>query len=112
MRIFGRDIKIEKVPKKTKKAKPKKKMETSKKLAWWAVVVATLTIITHYTLTALGLEPSADVTVAIVTACISYLVAYAAKSYGEKASRNKYGLDADGNPLGASSGTTEGEKHP
>lgn len=52
--------------------------EFSKKLAAWAVLVAT----------------------AAFTACIGYLVSYAAKSATEKISRNRHGLDADGNPIG------------
>lgn len=110
MKIFGHELKLEKLPEEPKPNRPpKRRMETSKKLAWWAITITTLIIATHYILTMLGTEPSAEVTVAIVTACTSYLVAYAAKSYGEKASRNKHGLDADGNPL---SKTVEGEKHP
>lgn len=40
-----------------------------------------------------------DVTNTIFTACIGYLVTYAAKSATEKVSRNRHGLDADGNPI-------------
>ena len=35
----------------------------------------------------------------IFTACIGYLITYAAKSGFEKNSRNKYGRDEYGNPL-------------
>ena len=104
MRIFGRELKLEKVQK-----PPKKKMETSKKLAWWAVMVATASLITHYALTALGMEPSGELTGGVFTACIGYLITYAGKSLGEKMSRNRHGLDADGNPLRK---TVEGEEHP
>lgn len=31
---------------------------------------------------------------------VGYLVSYAAKSATEKISRNRHGLDADGNPIG------------
>ena len=107
MKIFGHEIKLEKLPEKPKvNPPPKKRMETSKKLAWWAVMVATASLVTHYTLTAYGLEPSGDLTNGVFIACIGYLITYAGKSLGEKMSRNKYGLDADGNPL------TKGEKHP
>ena len=58
--------------------------EFSKKLAAWAVLVATA---------------AADVTTTVFTACIGYLVSYAAKSATEKISRNRHGLDADGNPI-------------
>ena len=40
-----------------------------------------------------------DVTTTVFTACIGYLITYAGKSLGEKVSRNKHRLDADGNPL-------------
>lgn len=91
-----------------KKRKSSKKVETSKKLAWWAVVVASVATITHYTLAGFGLEPSAELTVAVFTACIGYLITYAGKSLGEKVSRNRHNLDADGNPLTA----PKEEEHP
>lgn len=40
------------------------------------------------------------------TACVGYLITYAGKSLGEKISRNRHGLDADGNPLPDPSGDT------
>lgn len=50
-------------------------------------------------------RPPSDVTTTIFTACIGYLVSYAAKSATEKISRNRHGLDADGNPIsGAGAG--------
>ena len=107
MRIFGRELKLEKVPKPPKS--PRKKMETSKKLAWWAVMVATASLITHYVLTSLGMEPSGELTGGVFGGCIGYLITYAGKSLGEKMSRNKHGLDVDGNPLRK---TVEGEEHP
>ena len=91
-----------------KKRKSTKKVETSKMLAWWAVAVASVATTVHYTLTAFSLEPSAELTVAIFTACIGYLITYAGKSLGEKISRNKHGLDADGNLLSA----VREEEHP
>ena len=81
--------------------KPRKKMETSKKLAWWAVMVASAVLVTHYVLAAHGLEPSGDLTGGVFAACIGYLITYAGKSLGEKMSRNKHGLDAEGYPLAA-----------
>ncbi len=91
-----------------KKRKSTKKVETSKMLAWWAVAVASVATTVHYTLTAFSLEPSAELTVAIFTACTGYLIAYAGKSLGEKISRNKHGLDADGTLLSA----VKEEEHP
>lgn len=37
---------------------------------------------------------------------MGYLITYAGKSLGEKISRNRHGLDADGNPLPDPSGDT------
>ena len=62
-----------------KRAKTRRPWEFKKKLAAWAVLIATAT--------------------AIFTACIGYLVSYAAASTTEKVSRNRHGLDADGNPF-------------
>lgn len=77
----------------------KKKLEFSKLLAIWAVGIATLAAAASYILAAFYREAVSDVTTAIFTGCIGYLVTYAGKSLGEKMSRNKHHLDADGNPL-------------
>ena len=47
---------------------------------------------------------ASDVSIAIFTACIGYLVSYAAASTTEKVSRNRHGLDADGNPISGAAG--------
>lgn len=78
--------------------KRRKKIETSKKLAVWAVCIATGASIASYVLAALGHEAVSDVTTVIFTACIGYLITYAGKSLGEKVSRNKHGLDENGKP--------------
>ena len=78
--------------------KNKRKIETSKKLAVWAVCIATGASVASYVLSALGHEAVSDVTTVIFTACIGYLITYAGKSLGEKVSRNKHGLDEDGKP--------------
>ena len=85
----------------------KKKTETSKMLAYWAVTVATVSAAASYLLSAFSRESVGDLTGTIFTACIGYLIAYAGKSLGEKVSRNKHGLDADGNPYPATSGDWE-----
>lgn len=72
--------------------------ETSKLLAYWAVAVASASLIASYALAAFGLDSVSDLTVAVFSACIGYLVTYAGKSLGEKISRNRHGLDADGLP--------------
>ncbi len=73
--------------------------EFSKKLAIWAVVVATATAAASYVLAFRDQQTASEVTTTIFTACIGYLVTYAAKSATEKVSRNRHGLDADGNPI-------------
>ena len=82
-----------------KSRRKSKKVEVSKKLAWWAASVATSSAIASYTLAACGRESVSELTSTIFTACIGYLITYAGKSLGEKISRNKHGLDADGNPI-------------
>ena len=77
----------------------KKPWEFSKKLAAWAVVIATLSTAASYILAALGRETAGEVTTTIFTACIGYLITYAAKSATEKISRNRHGLDEDGMPI-------------
>lgn len=95
---------------KRKRRKAKKKpLEFSKLLAIWAVVIATAAAAASYTLAALYREAVSDVTTAIFTGCIGYLVTYAGKSLGEKMSRNKHNLDADGNPLPAKEEPPEDE---
>ena len=81
------------------KKKRKKKIEFSKILAVWAVLIATGTAVTSYILAAFYRESVSDVTITIFTACTGYLITYAGKSLCEKVSRNKHHLDADGNPL-------------
>ena len=79
--------------------------EFKKKLAAWAVLAATLSAVASYVLAFLDKQTASDVSIAIFTACIGYLVSYAAASTTEKVSRNRHGLDADGNPIsGAGAG--------
>ena len=52
-----------------------------------------------YILAALGRETAGEVTTTVFTACIGYLITYAAKSATEKISRNRHGLDEDGMPI-------------
>lgn len=79
--------------------KPKRPWEFSKKLAAWAVVIATVSMAASYILAALGRETAGEVTTTVFTACIGYLITYAAKSATEKISRNRHGLDEDGTPM-------------
>ncbi len=73
--------------------------EFKKKLAAWSVVVATASATASFILAAMDKQTVSDVTSTIFTACIGYLISYAAASATEKVSRNRHGLDADGFPL-------------
>ena len=73
--------------------------EFKKKLAAWAVVVATASATASFVLAAMDKQTVSDVSSTIFTACIGYLISYAAASATEKVSRNRHGLDADGFPL-------------
>lgn len=68
--------------------------------------MASLSAATSYLLSAFGRDPVSEVTGTIFTACVGYLITYAGKSLGEKISRNRHRLDADGNPLPDPSGDT------
>lgn len=81
------------------KQKERRPWEFSKKLAVWAVAISTISSAVSYVLAFRDKQTASDVTTAIFTACIGYLVSYAAKSATEKISRNRHGLDADGVPF-------------
>lgn len=95
---------------KKRRRKRKKKIEASKKLAYWAASVATLSAASSLLLSAFERDPVGELTGTIFTACVGYLITYAGKSLGEKISRNRHGLDADGNPLPDPSGDTLNNK--
>ena len=77
----------------------KKKIEFSKFLVTWALVLTTICVAVSYCLALFDHDPVQDVTVSVATACIAIGVAYQAKSYGEKNSRNKYGVDMHGEKI-------------
>lgn len=81
------------------KKKHDKKMEFSKKLAVWAMVAASISVILSYILAWAEKDSVSDMSLGIFTACVGYLITYAAKSGFEKNSRNKYGRDKYGNLL-------------
>ena len=54
--------------------------------------------VASYALAYMDKQTASDVTIAIITACGSVIAAYIAASTGEKVSRNRHGLDADGLP--------------
>ena len=108
---------------KKRRRKRKKKIEASKKLAYWAASVATLSAASSLLLSAFGRDPVGELTGTIFTEAQLNAWAktnedskilnlgwaqfpYAGKSLGEKISRNRHGLDADGNPLPDPSGDT------
>jgi len=82
-----------------KRRRAKHSWEFSKKLAAWAVVVATASAAASFVLAAMDKQTVSDVSTTIFTACIGYLITYAAKSATEKISRNRHGLDKDGMPM-------------
>ena len=95
-----------------KKGTTKTKLDETKLVPWlkangyWAASVATLSAASSLLLSAFGRDPVGELTGTIFTACVGYLITYAGKSLGEKISRNRHGLDADGNPLPDPSGNT------
>lgn len=60
-------------------------------------------------LSILDKDPISDITVAVYTVCGGGILGYIIKSAFEKNSRNKYGLDEFGNPLGVTGLNTENE---
>lgn len=79
--------------------KKKRKMEFSKKLVVWALALTTLCLATSYILSYLDHDACSEITTAVVTTCIAIAVSYEVKSYGEKNSRNKYGIDENGHRI-------------
>lgn len=73
----------------------KKKIEFSKVLVSWALVITSLCIIASYALSIQGLEPCAEITEAVITTNLGIVAAYEAKSFGEKNSRNKYNISLE-----------------
>lgn len=94
--------------KKRKSANERPPWEFSKRLAAWCVMIATAAAVASYVLAFRGLETAEGITTTIFTACVGYLVTYAAKSATEKISRNRHGLDADGNPIEQHNDNMEG----
>lgn len=81
------------------KKKKAKKTEFSKKLVVWALTVTTVCIFLSFVLAFTDHATCDEVTTTVAQACIAIAVSYEAKSFGEKNSRNKYGIDADGNRI-------------
>ena len=94
--------------KKRKSANERPPWEFSKRLAAWCVMIATAAAVASYVLAFRGLETAEGITTTIFTACVGYLMTYAAKSATEKISRNRHGLDGDGNPIEQHNDNMEG----
>ena len=79
--------------------KNKRKWEFKKWLAFWCMLLIMVAVGLSFYLAYTDHQTVSDVTTTIITACIAYLVSYAAASTTEKVSRNRHGLDADGIPF-------------
>ena len=79
----------------------KKKIEFSKLLVGWALIITTACIACSYILSFTDHDPCSEITGGVVTTCIAIAVSYEAKSLGEKHSRNRFGLDENGKKIGA-----------
>lgn len=82
-----------------KNSKTKKRPEYSKLLAAWSLGAATVCLIVSFLLSWLDHDPCSEITIAMVTAATAVVDFYMHKSLKEKDSRNKYGIDADGNRI-------------
>ena len=94
-----RQLRYTRKPKEKKPKRARKPMEFKKRLAAWAATLATLAFVLSYVLAFFDKQTVSDVTNTVFTACVGYLISYAAASLGEKASRNKHGIDEDGQPF-------------
>lgn len=82
-----------------KRTKKRKRIEFSKIIVIWVLVITTLTVAGSYVLSIFHRDTVEGLAGILVSSCAVCLVSYAIKSLGEKHSRNKYHLDADGNPI-------------
>ena len=87
--------------------KSKRKWEFKKWLAFWCMLLIMGTVIASFYLSYTDHQTVSDVTTTIITACVAYLVSYAAASTTEKVSRNRHGLDADGIPYNTNNNETD-----
>ena len=77
----------------------KRKIEFKKKLAIFSVILIVIVTNASFILAFMGLVVPEQMTNTIIGTAFGYLVAYATTSTVEKNSRNKYGIDIDGNPI-------------
>lgn len=90
--------------KRKKQPEKKRKLTFTKMVVMWVLVLTTLTVIASYVLAAFDKQTVETLTGTIVASLATLLVTYCIKSLGEKASRNKYHLDENGNPIQNESG--------
>lgn len=91
--------KVGKSPAEQKTTKPK--LEFKKKLLIWSLVATSICIAASYILSACGLESVSEIATSMIETCLGAIVGYCIATLGEKHSRNKYGIDPDGNPIPA-----------
>lgn len=72
-----------------------KKFEFSKFLVVWALCITSICVGLSYLLALTDHDSVSDVTISVVTTCVAIAVGYEAKSFGEKNSRNKYGIQIE-----------------
>ena len=85
--------------KKKKTAQKKRRLSFSKIVVLWVLILTTASVIASYTLSAFDKQTVESLSMTLITALAASIVTYCIKSLGEKASRNKYHLDENGNPI-------------
>ena len=73
-------------------------MEFKKKLVISIVAATYFCIVASYVLSAMGMEPVSEIAVQMIITCLGAGIGYLIATATEKNSRNKYGLDRNGNP--------------
>lgn len=79
--------------------KKKRPMEFKKKLMISIVAGTFACIAASYILAACGMESASDIAVQMIVTCLGAVVGYLIATVTEKNSRNKYGVDKNGNPI-------------
>ena len=82
----------------------------SKKIVKWVIWLTTLAVVADIVLAYCGRNTNGETTRAVITSLAVTVVGYGAKSAFEKRERNKYNLDADGNPRERTDGNAEDKK--
>lgn len=85
--------------KKKKTAQKKRRLSFSKIVVLWVLILTTASVIASYALSAFDKQTVESLSMTLITALAASIVTYCIKSLGEKASRNKYRLDENGNPI-------------